>query len=199
MTTEFYEAIQGRRSIFGLSKQSPIADERLQEIIEIAVKSAPSAFNSQTGRIVVLLNEQHDTFWELALHHVLTTTAADRIESTTTRFHGFAEGYGTILFFEDYEIVESLQEKFPNFKDQFPIWSHQGAGMLQYVMWTALEHEGYGASLQHYEPTLSEELRTTWHIQPNWQLIAQMPFGVPTAGPREKEIEPIENRVFIIK
>ncbi len=41
MTTAFYEAIQGRRSIFGLSKTSPISDERLQEVIELAVKKCP--------------------------------------------------------------------------------------------------------------------------------------------------------------
>ncbi|WP_107926138.1 nitroreductase family protein [Lysinibacillus parviboronicapiens] len=199
MTTAFYEAIQGRRSIFGLSKTSPISDERLQEVIELAVKNAPSAFNSQTGRIVVLLNDQHETFWQLALKNALAHATLERIESTTARFQGFAEGYGTVLFFEDYEVIDSYQEKFPKLKDQFPIWSHQGAGMLQYVIWTALEHEGYGASLQHYYPELSEELRTAWHIKASWQLIAQLPFGGPTAAPRDKEIVPVVKRVFIIK
>ncbi|QDQ03453.1 nitroreductase family protein [Lysinibacillus fusiformis] len=199
MTSAFYKAIQGRRSIFGLSKASPISDERLQEVIELAVKNAPSAFNSQTGRIVVLLKEQHDTFWQLALINALEQTAVERIAATTARFHGFAAGYGTVLFFENNEVMDSFQEKFPKLKDQFPIWSQQGAGMLQYVIWTVLEHEGYGASLQHYYPELSEELRAAWHIEPHWQLIAQMPFGEPTAEPREKDIVPVEQRVFIIK
>lgn len=197
MTTAFYQAIQERRSIFGLAKKSPISNERLQEVIETAVLHAPSAFNSQTGRIVVLLNEQHDIFWELALKHTLADTAVERIESTTARFQSFADGYGTVLFFEDYAIIKNLQEKYPNYSEQFPIWSHQGAGMLQYVIWTALEHEGYGASLQHHFPALPEALRIAWHIESNWQLIAQMPFGAPTAGPREKDIVPVENRVFI--
>lgn len=73
--------------------------------------------------------------------NALAHATLERIESTTARFQGFAEGYGTVLFFEDYEVIDSYQEKFPKLKDQFPIWSHQGAGMLQYVIWTALEHE----------------------------------------------------------
>jgi len=68
MTTAFYKALQDRLSIFGLSKASPLSDRRLQEVIEVAAKNAPSAFYSQTGRIVVLLKEQHDRFWQLALN-----------------------------------------------------------------------------------------------------------------------------------
>ena len=30
------------------------------------------------------------------------------------------------------------------------MWSENASGILQYIVWTALEKEGLGASLQHY-------------------------------------------------
>lgn len=50
MTKNFYEAVENRHSIYGLSDEFVISDERLQEVLHIAVKHAPSAFNSQTAR-----------------------------------------------------------------------------------------------------------------------------------------------------
>ena len=64
----------------------------------------------------------------------------------------FACGYGTILYFEDMAIVRSLQESFPTYKDNFPIWAEQTDAMHQLAVWTMLEDAGMGASLQHYNP-----------------------------------------------
>lgn len=71
--------------------------------------------------------------------------------------------------------------------------------MLQYVIWTALELEGLGASLQHYNPLIDEEVKKEWQIPSNWKLIAQMPFGKPTAEAGAKEFQPLEDRVKVFK
>ena len=44
---------------------------------------------------------------------------------------------------------------------------------------------GFGASLQHYNPLIDEAVAKQWHINPNWKLIAEMPFGTSTRN-REK-------------
>lgn len=36
----------------------------------------------------------------------------------------------------------------PALAQAFPVWSLHQTGMLQYIVWTALEKEGLGASLQ---------------------------------------------------
>lgn len=69
--------------------------------------------------------------------------------STAGKIASFRNGYGTILFFEDQTIVANLQKQFPLYQDNFPVWSQQSSGILQYIVWTALELEGLGASLQH--------------------------------------------------
>ncbi|MGX9132978.1 nitroreductase family protein [Rummeliibacillus sp. JY-2-4R] len=199
MTKNFYDAVEGRRSIYGLSDDFVISDDRLEEVLHTAVKSAPSAFNSQTGRLVVLLEENNKLFWELAFEEIRDGLSEERYERNKKRFEGFASGHGTVLFYEDEKVIESFQQKFADMADQFPIWSQQGTGMLQYLVWTTLENEGFGASLQHYNPEISSKQKQQWGIQEEWKLIAQMPFGAPTTSPKDKEIQPVEERVIIAK
>lgn len=37
--------------------------------------------------------------------------------------------------------------------------------MHQLVVWTALETEGLGATLQHYNPIIDDEVKNEWNIQ----------------------------------
>lgn len=85
------------------------------------------------------------------------------------------------------------------YADNFPIWSNQSSGMLQHVVWTALAEAGIGASLQHYNPLIDEEVKSTWELPAEWKLIAQMPFGGIVTAPGEKEFEPIDQRVKVFK
>ncbi len=110
----------------------------------------------------------------------------------------FKNGYGTILFFEDQDGVAALQKDFALYADNFPIWSNQSSGMLQLVIWTALKQEGLGASLQHYNSLIDEQVKAEWGVPANWKLLAQMPFGKPVAEPGEKEFN-LENRIKVAK
>ena len=56
---------------------------------------------------------------------------------------------------------------------------------------------GLGASLQHYNPLIDDEVRRTWNLPGDWMLIAQMPFGTPTGEPGEKEFEDLSKRIKI--
>ncbi|PFY14456.1 nitroreductase, partial [Bacillus toyonensis] len=46
-----------------------------------------------------------------------------------------------------------------------------------------------------YNPLIDDEVKQEWNVLANWKLIAQMPFGNPTATPGEKEFQPLEERV----
>lgn len=199
MEKNFFNAIADRRSFYGISKESVVSDERIQEIIEYAVKHTPSAFNSQSARVVLLLKKHHDKLWDITKEALRKIVPPDRFKPTEDKINSFANGYGTVLFFEDNSIVESLQQQFALYKDNFPIWSQQSSGMHQYVIWTSLELEGFGASLQHYNELIEADIKTEWNIPNNWKLIAQMPFGKPTVKPDEKQFEPLDNRVKVFK
>ncbi|MEK5406272.1 nitroreductase family protein [Paenibacillus sp. FSL W8-0439] len=200
MTKDFFTALKDRRSYYGISKEQVISDQRIQEIVEEAVKYTPTSFNSQTSRAVVLLGEHHDKLWNITediLREVVGNE--EQFKSTAEKMNGFRSGYGTVLFFEDNNVVAGLQQQFEAYADNFPIWANQSNGMLQLVVWTALEQAGLGASLQHYNPLIDEKVKNEWNIPEHWKLIAEMPFGKPTFQPGDKEFQPIEERVKTFK
>jgi len=199
MSKDFYVALRERRSIYGLSKEKVASDERIQEIIETAVKHTPSAFNSQSARVLVLLGEHQNKVWDITKETLRKILPADKFPATEEKINSFQNGYGTVLFFEDQSIIEQLQSSFASYKDNFPIWSGHSSGMLQFVIWTALEAEGFGASLQHYSPLIDTAISQQWNVPATWKLIAQLPFGKPTVIPGEKEFKPLEERVKFFK
>lgn len=199
MEKNFIAAVKARRTFYGISKEAVIADEQIHQLIQEAVKHTPSAFNSQSARVVILLGAQHDKLWSIVKDELKKIVPADSFAATEEKINGFANGYGSVVFFEDMTAVENLQQQFPTYSDNFPIWSNHSSGMLQHVIWVALELEGFGASLQHYSPLIDQAVKAEWNIPAKWKLIAQMPFGKPTAAPGEKEFQPLDERVKLYK
>jgi predicted oxidoreductase (fatty acid repression mutant protein) len=199
MGKDFYSAVKDRRSIYGISKEAVVPDERIEEIVRNAVMHAPSAFNSQSGRAVLLLGEHHNRLWDITRETLRKIVPAEKFAPTGEKLDGFRSGYGTVLILEDQSIVEGLQSRFPTYKDAFPLWSLQSSGMLQYILWTSLELESFGASLQHYNPLIDDEVKKEWGIPSEWKLLSQMVFGKPTAPAGNKEFKPLEERVKVFK
>jgi Predicted oxidoreductase related to nitroreductase len=199
MSKDFFSAVADRRTFYNISKEAVVSDDKIKEIIEKAVKHTPSAFNSQSARVVLLLEKQHDKLWDITTEALRKIVPSDNFSSTEEKINSFKNGYGTVLFFEDVSVVESLQSQFPLYKDNFPIWSQQASGMHQFVVWTGLEIEGFGVSLQHYNEVIEVDVKKEWNIPSNWKLIAQMPFGKPTKEPDEKQFNPLEDRIKVFK
>ena len=190
MARSFKEAIQHRRTHYGIGNNSPISDNEIHEIIKTAVTHVPSAFNSQSTRIVLLLGESHKKLWEIVKDTLRKIVPAEAYKATEAKIDNS---------FEDTAVVEGLQKQFPSYKDNFPVWSQQTSAMHQFAIWTMLEDAGFGASLQHYNPLIDEAVAKQWHINPNWKLIAEMPFGIPTQEPGDKQFAPLEERILVFK
>ncbi|GGD65849.1 nitroreductase family protein [Paenibacillus nasutitermitis] len=199
MSQDFIAGLKKRRSIYAISKDKIVPDARIQEIVSDAVLHTPSAFNSQSARVVILLDEQHERLWDIVKETLRKMVPAENFAQTEEKINGFRSGYGSVLFFEDRSVIENLQQQFATYREKFPDWSQHSSGMLQLVVWTSLELEGLGASLQHYNPIIDEEVQKTWNLPSNWELVAQMPFGKPTADPGEKQFMPLEERLKVFK
>jgi predicted oxidoreductase (fatty acid repression mutant protein) len=175
-----------------------VSNEQIREIIEFAVNNTPSAFNSQSSRVVLMFNDEHRKLWEIVKKELRKLTGEDAFAKTEEKINNsFSCGYGTVLFFEEQNTIESLQKSFPSYAQNFPIWSEQTNGMLQFAVWTLLGDAGLGASLQHYNPLIDKEIQRTWNIPETWKLRAQMPFGIPTAQPAGKDFLPIEEKMKV--
>ena len=106
-------------------------------------------------------------------------------------------GFGTVLFYEDQQIIQQLQKKIPFDAAEFPVWSEQVSGMAQYAVWTCLADAGLGASLQHYNPSIDADISKVFEIPKHWLLRAQLVFGSIEEKAAEKEHYKDEERFMI--
>jgi predicted oxidoreductase (fatty acid repression mutant protein) len=114
MSDAFFNAVQSRRSHYGLSKVSTIPDKKLQLLVMKAVKHAPSPFNVQSGRAVIVLGKQNDRLWDIAKTGFLKTLDNEgAIKLFTKKMDEYAAGYGTVLFFEDTAVIQAMADQKP--------------------------------------------------------------------------------------
>ena len=198
-----FAAAETRLSCYTLTKESPIPDSRIHEIVSFAIKHAPSSFNVQSARAVILTNGEHDRLWEIAEQTAKSTRSEKEYEMLKKMIGGFAAAYGSILWFEDKNALDGLAAKNPLFGHLVPQWGDHSSGMHQFLVWTALELEGLGCNLQHFNfmPEFSDEVLKQWDLPKSWRLKSQLVLGKPEDGlvrRRERMYAPVEERVKLI-
>lgn len=96
MSAAFLSTIAARRSMYQLANRSPITDRQIRDIVTKSLDYVPSAFNSQTTRMVLLLHDDHRKLWQIVLE---TLKEMGTMKDTTKdRIQGMENAYGTILF-----------------------------------------------------------------------------------------------------
>ena len=198
MSTSLIDAFKTRRTQYALGKSLPLSQDATTALIQEAVRHAPSSFNSQSSRAVILFGAQSDAFWDIVRDELRKIVPADAFAATGQKIAGFAAGAGTVLFYEDQDVVKGLQEQFPLYADNFPVWSEHASGIAQYAVWTVLADAGIGASLQHYNPLPDAAAAARWNLPASWKLRAQMPFGSHEAPIGDKSFidDAVRFRVF---
>lgn len=195
-----WTAIEKRRSIYAIDNQISQSAQEIKELVDFAVKHVPSAFNNQSTRTVLLTGAQHLKLWDATKDILRAIVPAENFVATEQKIDNcFRSGFGTILYFIDEEVNKKYQELFPSYAANFPTWADQSSGMHQFAIWTMLSNLGIGATLQHYNPLVDEFVNDEWNINPNWKLVAQMPFGRPVTGAGEKEFQPVNERSLLFK
>ena len=176
------DTLKKRRTIYQLNKNMPVSDEEVIQVIKDVTELTPDAFNMKSARVIVAMNDNHDALWDVIYDAFEGKVSTEKIQT-------FKDGYGTVLYFIDDQVVENLQEQFALYADNFPVWAQQANGMLQYGIWNALADLNVGASLQHYNPVIDKAVKEMFNVPEHYRLIAQMPFGgiVQEAEPKEKE------------
>jgi len=191
---ELNQAIRKRRSIYTLSNKATVKEKEIVDFIDFALLNYPSAFNSQGARLLVAFGDNHSKIWKIAKQELKKIVPAEKFASTEEKINSFAKAFGTILFYEDIKVTQTLQAEYLLYSAQFPIWAQQANGMLQYIIWTGLAAMGMGANLQHYNPLIDTEVSKAFNLPPNWKLVAQMPFGIALGETPAKEMIPPEQR-----
>ena len=186
-----------RRTIYALNKNLPLPAAEVAKIIEHAVLHTPSSFNSQSTRVVVLFGAEHEKLWDLTTEALRAIVPAENFAPTEQKLAMFKAAAGSVLFFEDQKVVKGLQEQFPAYAANFPVWAEHTDAMHQYAVWTTLAAAGIGANLQHYNPVIDAAVAKTWNIPADWTLRAQLVFGGIAAPAGEKTFAPLEGRFAV--
>lgn len=99
---------QSRRTIYNLGKSLPpsTTDSDIESLVHAAAQTVPSAFNTQSTRLVLLLHAEHERLWGdvavRALEEKLVNTGLVSREmwegQTVRKLEGFKGGVGTVRF-----------------------------------------------------------------------------------------------------
>ena len=192
--TSFIELIKNRRSIYAIGNNLNQSNDEIEKLIKEAIRHSPSAFNSQSSRAVILFGQSHHKFWNTVLEVLKSIVPAEAVSGTEQKIQSFAAGAGTVLFYEDQNVVKGLQEQFAAYADNFPIWSEHSTAIAQFAVWNILTEQGIGASLQHYNPIIDEKINVLFNIPSEWKLRAQLVFGSIEAKAGEKTFIDDESR-----
>ena len=183
------ESLKERRTVYTLKKELPVSADEIKKLVTETTELVPDAFNMHSQRVVLALGEKQDELWDKIYDVFGGKVPREKID-------GFRAAAGTVLYFYDEAVVKGLQEQFPLYAANFPVWANQSNGMLQLAVWTGLRELGVGANLQHYNPVIDDAVREMFRLPDSYKLVAQMPFGGIVELPGAKDAEDISKRVI---
>ena len=192
---KFISMLKNRRSVYSLDKTLPVAENAVADLVRAAVQYVPDAFNMKSQRVVLVMGEKHDKFWNAVYDEMVKFTGGrfsrDKIDS-------FAAAYGTVLYFYDTAAVEETRRAYPGYAENFHDWVMQSNAMLQFAIWVGFADMNIGANLQHYNPVIDNMVHDMFELPDAWTLVAQMPFGGIAAAPKPKPDTDMAGRVKVV-
>lgn len=82
------QAFKTRRTNYVLGKDVTVPDDTIIAMIQDIVREVPSAFNMQSGRVVIALGAKHDAIWQITmdtLRAIVPEEAFGRTEEKSNR------------------------------------------------------------------------------------------------------------------
>ena len=197
MKNDILELLAKRHSFYDINNNIS-NNTNVIDIIKKAMDIYPSSFNSQEARILLLLGNKHNKLWEIIENKLTQISPIEKHKEIKEKISSFSDGFGTILFFIDTETVKSLEQKYSLYANNFINWANQSNAMLQYIIWATLANNQIGASLQHYNPLIDNEIKREFNISDNWLLVAQMPFGGINSFPAAHKTYDLDKKLIIL-
>jgi len=200
MKTQFLDLSKQRRSIYALGRNVTASTDDITELIENAIKEAPTPFNNQTTRAVVLFGASHEKLWDIVIARLKQEVPnEDAYAKTVAKINAFKAAFGTVLFYTETKTVKEFEDNFPLYADNFQDWSEQAQGNAQFSVWTSLAENHLGANLQHYNPLIDDLVRDAFDIPASWRLRAEMDFGSIESGAGDKDYMADDERFRVFK
>lgn len=194
----FTELVRSRRTRYAIGNNTEITKEDIVARLRAVAKEVPTAFNSQTSRLVVVFGEDNEKLWGHILDVQKDVMQGEMWEMMSGVMQGAKGAVGTVLFFEDLDAVAAM----PVQGARGEAYKQNNNANLQYATWLALTELGLGASLQHmnvgHTEGFDKSILEMFNLPANYEMIAQMPFGSIEGEAYPKEYIEDEVRVQVI-
>ena len=113
LMTHFTTSVTNRRTNYTLSKDVTIPQETIVQTIQDVIREVPSAFNMQSGKVVIAFGKTHDAIWKITMDTLRKIVPPANFATTEAKITSFAAAYGTVLYFDDTPIVDNMAAQFP--------------------------------------------------------------------------------------
>lgn len=194
---EFQELVENRRTHYAIGNNTDLSNEKIVNYVTEIVKEVPSAFNSQTSRLVFVFGEENEKLWDHILEVQEDVLEGEMWDMMSGVMQGAKNGVGTVLFFEDRDAVAQM----PAQGDREKVYKQNNQANAQYATWLALTELGLGGSLQHfnvgYEQGFDKSIKEMFGLSETWELQAQLPFGSIEGEVDDKEYIADSERVLV--
>lgn len=172
------DVIEKRRSNYDLGNNIEISKKDLINLLRKIVYYAPSPFNVQSSKIVLLNKKSHHLLWTTVVEEFLKkNNNGDLLDSDKARIKREEKAYGTILFYKDKQIIENFKKDLEDYeKNNLDEWCTQESAMLQMNIWNELRIRNIGAHIVHFD-NIDEEVSVAFDIDKKYKLVAMMVFG----------------------
>ena len=172
------DVIEKRRSNYDLGNNLEISKKDLINLLRKIIYYAPSPFNVQSSKIVLLNKKSHHLLWTTVVEEYLKkNNNGDLLDSDKARIKREDKAYGTILFYKDERVIEEFKEKLDTYEQKsLDSWCIEESAMLQMNIWNELRLRNIGAHIVHFDD-IDEEVSVAFDIDKNYKLVAMMVFG----------------------
>ncbi len=107
----FLELIKNRRSIYAIGNNLSQTNDEIEKLIQKHIRLVLLHL-TLNHLALFLFGQSHQKFWDTVLEVLKSIIPAEAVSGTEQKIQSFAAGAGTVLFYEDQNVVKSLQEQF---------------------------------------------------------------------------------------
>jgi predicted oxidoreductase (fatty acid repression mutant protein) len=98
-TDQWLAAAKHRRTVYGLAGTSPVPDSRIEDIVKEVISFSPSSYNTQPGRITLVLGQKHKDLWDIIIstaEPILKAAGPGVWDTMGPTLQAFKNAYGSV-------------------------------------------------------------------------------------------------------
>lgn len=166
------EQLKRRTNGVPLKSQKSLNEHELVQLIEASVASCHALSDFSNNKVLILLGDLHQRYWQLYQDERCREVAASQKEALYAQVESAQSGVATVLILQDEKALIDFKKNRPLDANDGRAWTEQHAGMLQYAIWSSVLDAGLCADIYHLP--LGSRALDQLGVKKTWILRAQI-------------------------